>query len=131
MVASSLEVTAPRIVVPGATVAISRRTTLRKAFLAPWHPLVSQVWLYSLADAQRNTGVAVHHGVTAITHHHLIVTAEAANLPEFTWRVHHDTSCALNTLLARERYDAPRELFDELALARTVRREFTVFEVYL
>lgn len=105
-------VTAPRIVVAGATTAITRRTTLRKAFLAPWHPLVPQVWLYSLADAQRRTGVAVHHGICVITHHHLNVTPASDNLPEFTQNLHHDLSCALNTLLAHERYDAPRELFD-------------------
>ena len=105
-------VTAPRIIVAGATTAISRRTTLRKAFLAPWHPLVSRIWLYALADAQLNTGVAVHHGVTVVTHHHLVVTPERESLPEFTQRVHHDVSCALNTLLAQERYDAPGDLFD-------------------
>jgi hypothetical protein len=105
-------VTAPRIIVSGATTAITRRTTLRKAFLAPWHPLVPDVWLYALADAQRNTGVAVHHGICVVTHHHLNVTPASDNLPDFTERVHGDVSCALNTLLARERYDAPRELFD-------------------
>ncbi len=104
--------TAPRIIVPGATTSITRRTTLRKAFLAPWDPLVPQVWLYSLADAQRNTGIAVHHAIAVVTHHHLTVTAQTANLPEFVWRFHHDTSCALNTVLAQGRYDAPRELFD-------------------
>jgi hypothetical protein len=104
--------TAPRIIVAGATTAITRRTTLRKAFLAPWHPLLPQVWLYALADAQRRTAVAVHHAVCVITHHHLNVTPERDNLPEFTHLLHHDLSCALNTLLARERYDAPRELFD-------------------
>ena len=54
--------TVPRIIVPEATIAISRRCNLRKAFLAPWHPLVSQIWLYALAWAQKKTGVAIHHG---------------------------------------------------------------------
>ena len=53
----------PRIVVDGATTAISRRTTLRKAFLGPWHPMVQQIWLYALAYAQRKCDVAVHHTV--------------------------------------------------------------------
>ncbi len=104
--------TAPHITVAGATTAITRRTSFRKGFLAPWHPLVRDIWLYSLADAQRHTNVAIHHGVMVINHHHLDVTPSSGNLPEFTRRVHVDMSCALNTLLARERYDAPRELWD-------------------
>ncbi len=105
--------TAPRIVVPGATIAITRRTTLRKSFLAPWHPMVDQLWLYSLADAQRVYDVDVHQSVKVINHHHTSVTPARANLPEFTQRVHRDFSCALHTLLCEERYDAPREVFDD------------------
>jgi hypothetical protein len=106
-------VTAPSIVVPGATTALTRRTTLRKAFLAPWHPLVEPCWLYSLADAQRHTGVAVHHSVLNVTHHHTDVTPSFANLPEFIRRFHRDLSCSLHVLLCAERYDAPREIFDD------------------
>jgi putative transposase len=105
-------VTAPRIIVPGATTALTRRTTLRKAFLAPWHPLVSQVWLYALADAQRATQVAVHHAISVINHHHLTVTPQVDNLPEFTQRFHHNVSRALNVLLEREHYDTPGQVFD-------------------
>ena len=104
---------APLIVVPGATTAITRRTTLRKAFLAPWHPLVEDNWLYSLADAQRETGVEVHSSVLNITHHHTDVTPTRDNLPEFTRRFHRDMSCSLHTLLCQERYDVPRELWDD------------------
>ncbi len=106
-------VTAPRIVVKGATLALTRRTTFRKAFLAPWHPLVEQCWLYALADAQRVTDVAVHHGVRVITHHHLSVTLPRQSLADFLQRFHRDVSCAINTLLAHERYDAPRHVFDK------------------
>ncbi|MGF1466795.1 MAG: hypothetical protein ACFCGT_11745 [Sandaracinaceae bacterium] len=104
---------APRIVVAGATTALSRRTTLRKAFLGAWHPLVRDCWLYSLADAQRHTRVAVHHSVLVVSHHHTTVTPLHDNLPEFLRRFHRDLSCALHALLCRERYDAPRELFDD------------------
>jgi len=69
--------------------------------------------LYSLAHAQQRTGVAVHHATLVLTHHHLVVTHDHDNLPEFLRLLHHDTSCALNTLLARERYDRPGELFDD------------------
>src|SRR5690606_35820507 len=108
-----LVVTSPRIVVRGATLAITRRTTLRKAFLAPWDPRVEQAWLYALADAQRETKVAIHHGVRVITHHHASITLTEPNLGEFLRRFHRDVSCALNTLLARERYDCPRNVFDK------------------
>ena len=104
--------TAPRCIVAGATTAISRRTTLRKAFLSPWGPMVRQIWLYALADAQHETDVAVHHGICVVNHHHLTVTPTHANLPKFSQRLDRDISCALNTLLIERRYDAPRELFD-------------------
>ena len=104
--------TAPRIVVKGATLALSRRTNCRKAFLAPWHPQVEACWLYALADGQRKHRVAVHHGVRVVSHHHLSVTLEQPNLGAFLRDFHHDTSRSLNTLLARERYDAPGDLFD-------------------
>jgi len=91
-----LAVTSPRIVVRGATLAITRRTTFRKAFLAPWDPRVEQAWLYALADAQRETKVAVHHGVRVITHHHASITLTEPDLGEFLRRFHRDVSCALN-----------------------------------
>lgn len=112
LLSSPTGVTSPRIVVRGATLAITRRTTFRKAFLAPWDPRVEQAWLYALADAQRELQVAVHHGVRVITHHHLSITLTQPNLGEFLRRFHHDVSCAINTLLARERYDCPRNVFD-------------------
>ncbi len=106
-------VTAARIVVPGATLAVTRRTTFRKAFLGPWHPLVERCWLYSLADAQRETSVAVHHGVRVVSHHHVDITLTKPNLGEFLHRFHRDVSCSLNVLLASERYDQPRNVFDK------------------
>ncbi len=105
-------VTAPRIIVPGATTAITRRTSYRKAFLAPWDPMVRQIWLYALGCAQAKTDVAVHHGMLVLNHHHLHVTPTKANLPEFSERVHRDVSVAVSTLMARRRYDAPHELWD-------------------
>jgi hypothetical protein len=105
-------VTATRIVVKGATHAVTRRTTFRKAFLAPWDPRVEQCWLYTLADAQHRTNVAVHHGVRVITHHHLSITLARENLGGFLKLFHGELSCALNALLARERYDQPRNVFD-------------------
>lgn len=104
--------TATRIVVKGATHALTRRTTFRKAFLAPWDPRVEQCWLYALADAQRLTGVAVHHGVRVVSHHHLSITLAEENLGAFLRRFHGEVSCAINALLARNRYDQPHNVFD-------------------
>jgi hypothetical protein len=105
-------VSANRILVAGATTSTVRRTTVRKAFLAPWHPMVRDIWLYALADAQRKCDVAIHHGILVLNHEHLNVTPSRDNLPEFMHRVHHDVSCALSTLLSNHRYDSAHELWD-------------------
>ena len=105
--------TAPRIIVRGATTAITRRTVLRKAFLAPWHDDVDNLILYAMADAQAETGVAIHSSVRNVTHHHTTGTPSRDNLPDFTRRFHRDVTCSLQVLLRRERYDAPREIFDD------------------
>lgn len=104
--------TAAGIYVHGATVALTRRTVLRKAFLAPWSPQVKQIWLYNLAEAQRRLGVAVHHSTLVVNHHHTSVTAPGQSLPEFTRYVTRETSVAVQELLRREGYDTPGQLFD-------------------
>jgi hypothetical protein len=50
--------------------------------------MVAHVWLYALADAQRHTDVAIHHGCLVLNHQHLTVTPSHDNLPEFVRRVH-------------------------------------------
>ena len=67
---------------------MTRRTSFRKAFLAPWDPRVEQCWLYALADAQRLTNVAVHHGVRVVSHQHVSVTLAEENLGRFLRRFH-------------------------------------------
>ncbi|MCA9639894.1 MAG: hypothetical protein KC492_04340, partial [Myxococcales bacterium] len=71
-----------RPVVRGATLAITRRTNMRKAFLAPWHDLVPQIIGYAYADAAYETGVELHHGTTNITHQHWELTGTQENAPE-------------------------------------------------
>jgi putative transposase len=105
-------VTQPYIHVRGATTSICRRTCFRKAFLAPWHPLVNEIWLYALADAARVTGVSIHMSKLVVTHHHTDVTPAHPNLPEFTRRLHSDVSRALNELLIEQGYDPPRQIWD-------------------
>jgi hypothetical protein len=106
-------VSSPGIYVRGATVALTRRTTMRKAFLAPWHELVEHIRLWFLAVAQVETGVEIHASHDVVSHHHTRVTPTDDNLPDFLRIVHGETSRALNTLLAREGYDAPGEIFDD------------------
>ncbi|HJL10707.1 MAG TPA: hypothetical protein RMH85_19700, partial [Polyangiaceae bacterium LLY-WYZ-15_(1-7)] len=97
--------TAPRIVVAGATMALTRRTVSRRAYLAPWHPLVEDIWLYALAYAAWKHDVAVHHGVLMVNHDHLTVTPRRANLPAFMQLFRRDVSCGLNALLEEEGYE--------------------------
>jgi len=92
---------------------MTRRTVLRKAFLGPWDPLVDDIILYAMADAQRATGVAIHESVRVVSHMHTTGTPPEDNLPDFTRRFHRDVSCGLHTLLCARKYDAPRELFDD------------------
>jgi len=105
-------VSLPRIIVRGATTMVTKRTNLRKAFLAPWHPDVKRIWLYALASAQQQYEVEIHTGSLPVNHEHLQVTPTKDNLPEFVRQVHVDVSCGVNALLKRERYDAPHELWD-------------------
>jgi putative transposase len=105
-------VTAPRIVAKGATYAVTRRCVCRKAFLGWWHPEVDDIFFWCLAVVADKCGVHLHHAVRVGSHYHLSFTITRENLGAFLQRLHHQMSCMLNTLLARERYDAPRELFD-------------------
>ena len=104
----------PGIYVRGATTALTRRTTMRKAFLAPWDPMVEHLTLWFLAKAQAQTGTAIHASHWVINHHHTDVTPSYdGGLADFTRVLHGELSAALNTLLADRRYDAPGELFDD------------------
>jgi hypothetical protein len=75
--------------------------------------MVSDIWLYALADAARETGVAVHESQLVVNHHHTDVTPSQANLPDFIHRLHTDTSKALNELMEHEGYEPPRSVFDD------------------
>ena len=104
--------TAPFITVPGATIAITRRTVLRKGFLGPWDTQVKDVFLYAMARTQAKTDVDVHLSTLVINHHHTTVTPRSDNLPDFLRDLHRDTSKGLNNLLTKHRYDSPGGLFD-------------------
>ncbi|MBX3249353.1 MAG: hypothetical protein KF901_19405, partial [Myxococcales bacterium] len=102
----------PRLVTPGAMVALTRRATLRQAFLAPWDPAVGESWLYSLAWAQQKTGLAVHQTALVANHHHTAVTPTDRELAEATRSAHRDMSFAVNELLLRHRQPVARAVFD-------------------
>jgi hypothetical protein len=81
----------PRIIVPGATTAITRRITHRKLLFAPFDPLVSQGWLYAMGRAQEEYDVLLHHGTQQGNHVHCTATRNKDNLPEFLRYVHRET----------------------------------------
>ncbi|HJL12968.1 MAG TPA: hypothetical protein RMH85_31080 [Polyangiaceae bacterium LLY-WYZ-15_(1-7)] len=91
---------------------LTRRTELRKLF---WRPgelagvRVGDVFLYAMAWAQEETGVAVNQVVMMPNHHHTHVeqTPEGGQLGDFQRRLHRESSIALKKLLAAEGYEAP------------------------
>jgi hypothetical protein len=105
-------VTAAQPAVAGATVALTRRTVLRKAVLGAWDPRVGQGWKYSLGLAADKHDVALHHTMRVVSHHHTMATPNGKNIAEFTRAVHQPMSCFLNTLLQRRGYDALDQVFD-------------------
>ncbi|MBX3249333.1 MAG: hypothetical protein KF901_19305, partial [Myxococcales bacterium] len=93
-------------------VALTRRATLRHAFLAPWDPAVGESWLYSLAWAQQRTGLAIHQTALVANHHHTTATPTDRELAEATRSAHRDMSFAVNELLLRHRRLIARAVFD-------------------
>ena len=103
----------PRIIVAGATTAITRRTLERKLLWTPSAPCVHQGYLYALALAQHRHGVLLHHGQLMPTHEHLQVTPTQDNLPEFLRDLHRDAARYLQELLLAQGYDAPQGIWDK------------------
>lgn len=79
--------TQPRLVLPGSTVMISRRTLRRHHLFRP-DPAIRQFYLYTLALCARQFDVLVHAVVLMSTHEHLIVTDTKGRLPDFLHRLH-------------------------------------------
>jgi hypothetical protein len=126
----------PRLITENACVAITRRTSFRKAFLAPWAgssrdvaPVaaeaskrksssprwdeVGQIFAYAAALAQRATKIDWHQLVLNVTHHHSQATPRDRELAEATRILHRTTSCALNESLREHGFDAPGSVFDK------------------
>jgi putative transposase len=60
----------PRLVLPGDTVMITRRTLRRHHFFRP-DPAIRQLYLYTLALWPRQFGILVHAITLMSTHEHL------------------------------------------------------------
>lgn len=89
--------TQPRIITPGATHFITRRTVGRYHLFAP-DPRIRQVFLYSLAVAAERKSIAVHLAMLMSTHEHLVVTDVAGQLPGFLQLFHRIVGLATKAL---------------------------------
>lgn len=89
--------TQPRLVEPGATVMITRRTVLRYHLFAP-DPRMNDIYLYVLAIAAARTGILVHVVTLMSTHPHLVVTDPEGRLPEFLHYLHRHVALATQKL---------------------------------
>ena len=128
----------PRLITENACVAITRRTSFRKAFLAPWAGSapdvvsgaaaeawgrkssssprwdeVGQIFAYAAALAQRATKIDWHQLVLNVNHHHSQATPRDRELAEATRILHRTTACAINWLLREHGLDAPGSVFDK------------------
>ncbi|MGB5417000.1 MAG: transposase, partial [Polyangiales bacterium] len=81
--------TRPRIVDPGSTLALSRRTTRRHFLLNPDEARqMEQVYWYCLAYAAKLHGVLVHAACLMSTHSHEVVTDVRGQYPKFLQTFH-------------------------------------------
>ncbi|MCB9624279.1 MAG: hypothetical protein H6721_04180 [Sandaracinus sp.] len=115
----------PRLITENACVALTRRTSFRKAFLMPWAGAssascgsarwdeVGQTFAYAAALAQHRTKLAWHQLVLVGTHHHSQATPRDRELAEATRVLHRTMSCALNGLLRERGFEAPGSIWDK------------------
>ena len=81
--------TRPRIVDPGATLAVSRRTTQRHFLLHPDEARqMEQAYWYCLAYAAKLHGVLVHAACLMSTHCHEVITDVRGEYPKFLQTLH-------------------------------------------
>jgi REP element-mobilizing transposase RayT len=101
--------TRPRIVDPGATLALSRRTTRRHFLLHPDEAReMEQVYWYCLAYAAKLHGVLVHAACLMSTHCHEVITDVRGEYPKFLETLHR------NLALCTKAYRGwPEEVFNK------------------
>jgi REP element-mobilizing transposase RayT len=89
--------TQPRLVVPGDTLMITRRTLRRHHLFRP-DSAIRQLYLYTLALCARQFGILVHAVTLMSTHEHLIVTDPQGRYPDFLRRLHRLVSLGTKVL---------------------------------
>lgn len=80
-------VSAPRIVLPGSTVLVTRRTTRRHHLFAP-DPAMRALFTYVLAVCAAKFDILVHAVVLMSTHEHIVLTDPHGVLPDFLRELH-------------------------------------------
>jgi len=95
--------TQPRLVLPGDTVMITRRTLRRHHLFRP-DSAIRQLYLYTLALCARQFDILVHAVTLMSTHEHLIVTDTKGRHPEFLRRLHRLVSLGTRVL---RRWEGP------------------------
>ncbi len=91
--------TRPRIVNPGATLALSRRTTRRHFLLHPDEARqMEQVYWYCLAYAAKLHGVLVHAACLMSTHAHEVITDVRGEYPKFLETFHRNLALCTKAL---------------------------------
>jgi REP element-mobilizing transposase RayT len=106
--------TQPRLVVPGDTLMITRRTLRRHHLFRP-DSAIRQLYLYTLAICARQFGILVHAVTLMSTHEHLIVTDPQGCYPEFLRRLHRLVS--LGTKMLRK-WEGPTWDDDQSSVVR-------------
>ncbi|MGB5366753.1 MAG: hypothetical protein WBM75_00015 [Polyangiales bacterium] len=107
--------TRARIVDPGATLAISRRTTRRDFLLHPDEARqMEQVYWYCLAYAAKLHGVLVHASCLMSTHCHEVITDVRGEYPRFLQTFHRHLA-----LCTKAYRGWPEEVFNKRAAAPT------------
>ncbi len=123
--------TAPRARVHGETLAMTRRTNLRKFVLGNWDPQVSQIYLYSLGAAAlgaddgmgERLSEAVFHQICLMgTHPHVLLTDVRGRAPRIFCRAHSWSAKAINVLLAKRGYQRLGQVYDgrQISFVRTM-----------
>jgi len=80
-------VSTPRIVLPGSTVLVTRRTTRRHHLFAP-DAAIQALFVYALGVCADKFGILVHAAVLMSTHEHLVLTDLLGLLPDFLREFH-------------------------------------------
>jgi putative transposase len=91
--------TRPRIVDPGATLALSRRTTRRHFLLNPDEARqMEQIYWYCLGHAAQLHGVLVHAACLMSTHAHEVITDVRGVYPKFLETLHRNLALCTKAL---------------------------------